>query len=443
MSALIRKVKALTFHDPLAVLDHLHDKSYTLFFDSNDNAHPAARFSFIAFDPIEIFTLNNEAPFETLSDAFGAYTINEDLSDPCPPVPFTGGLAGLFGYDLSRSLENLPDTARKEIEIPDIAVGLYTNVVAYDLQAQKAWLITHVTEDDDNVPALDITPPIQTEYTASFTPKWHSNFTQSTYETAVQNVIDYIRDGDVFQVNIAQRFTANLPPDFASYTHYKALRQINPAPFSAYMYLEDGQAIASSSPERFLELRSGHVTTKPIKGTTPRSSDLKEDKTLSDTLRNSIKNRAENTMIVDLLRNDLSKVCTPESVEVNVLCEVESFAGLHHLVSTINATLKPDHTAIDLLRACFPGGSITGAPKIRAMEIIEKLENIRRGPYCGTLAWIDFNGDMDSNILIRTLIYQQNTVCFSVGGGITLNSDPAQEYQETLDKAEKIFRSFD
>lgn len=270
---------------------------------------------------------------------------------------------------------------------------------------------------------------------------WKSNFTAAEYKKAVTQTIEYIRTGDIFQANLSQRFDAELPKNFDAFAHYMLLRSINPAPFAGFMNFGELQ-ISSASPERFLTVRGREVETRPIKGTRPRSPIPGVDRIYRNLLENSEKERAENTMIVDLMRNDLSKVCEPGSIDVARLCNIESFATVHHLVSTVRGVLGHGRKATDLLRACFPGGSITGAPKIRAMEIIEEMEQTRRGPYCGSMGYIGFNGAMDSNILIRTLVYEGQNVSLQAGGGIVADSVPQNEYQETLDKAEAMLRSF-
>ncbi|MGF1612091.1 MAG: aminodeoxychorismate synthase component I, partial [Kiloniellales bacterium] len=264
-----------------------------------------------------------------------------------------------------------------------------------------------------------------------------ANFTRPAYEAAVQRGIDYIHAGDIFQANLSQRFSARLPAGETPFMLYRRLRALNPAPFAAY--LKFGQdVIASSSPERFLKLSDGQVESRPIKGTRPRGHDAAEDEALARELLASEKDRAENVMIVDLLRNDLSRVCRDSSVAVPELCVLERYATVYHLVSTIVGELRPGKTAVDLLEASFPGGSITGAPKIRAMEIIAELEPTRRGPYCGSIGYIGFDGDMDSSIVIRTFSIHGDQVSFQVGGGIVADSRPAEEYEETLAKGRAL-----
>jgi para-aminobenzoate synthetase component 1 len=259
-----------------------------------------------------------------------------------------------------------------------------------------------------------------------------SNFSQEAYRQAFERIQHYIQEGDCYQVNLAQRFATEASGD--AWLAYRRLRQINPAPFSAYLNLPYAQ-ILSSSPERFLEVRGGRVETRPIKGTRPRLRDPQADIAQAAELGASAKDRAENLMIVDLLRNDLGKVCIPGSVETTRLFQVESFVNVHHLVSTVTGELAPGLDALDLLRAAFPGGSISGAPKLRAMEIIEELEPNRRGVYCGSVGYIGYNGDMDTNIAIRTVVVANNQARFWAGGGIVADSEWRSEYQECLDKA--------
>jgi para-aminobenzoate synthetase component 1 len=267
-----------------------------------------------------------------------------------------------------------------------------------------------------------------------------SNFTRRRYAEAVQRILDYIRAGDCYQVNLAQRFSVAVGGD--PWLLYRRLRAVNPAPFSAYLATPWGEVL-SCSPEQFLEVRGRCVQTKPIKGTRPRSPEPGEDAALRAALRASPKDRAENVMIVDLLRNDLGKSCAIGSVQVPKLCEVESFATVHHLVSTVTGTLAPGKDALDLLRGCFPGGSITGAPKRRAMEIIEELEPHRRGIYCGSIGYLGYDGSMDTNIAIRTLVISGGRARFWAGGGIVADSDWRSEYQETLDKAAAFFTALE
>jgi para-aminobenzoate synthetase component 1 len=331
-------------------------------------------------------------------------------------------------------------------------VGFYDVVLAFDQRERKAWILSSGYPESDpqgrqsraEARARALAARLATAPVAAGPPPDSrgpvaiaSNFTRPDYEAAVARVIDYIFAGDIFQANLTQRFRTELPAGLTPFTLYRRLRQLNPAPFAAY--LDFGEVvIASSSPERFLAVRDGRVETRPIKGTRPRGRSPAEDQALMGALLASEKDRAENVMIVDLLRNDLSRVCRDASVEVPELCICEAFATVFHLVSTIVGELAPGRSALDLLRSSFPGGSITGAPKIRAMEIIAGLEPTQRGPYCGAIGYLGFDGTMDSNIVIRTYALRGSTVTFQAGGGIVADSDPAEEYEESLAKARAL-----
>jgi para-aminobenzoate synthetase component 1 len=446
--------------NPLAAFAAVEHLPYSLLLDSADLGHKDGRYSFILSHPIEtieskngVCTLTNWDeqttrecdPFQILEERLKHWRDNVETVRGLPP--FQGGAAGLFGYDLGRGVEDLPQTAKDNKDMPDMAVGIYDSVIAFDHEKNQSWIITHA---DDYATArkkqdyiLGLVKNAQTPVPEESTHlDWHANFTKHEYETVIQKTIDYIKEGDIFQANIAQRFDAELPEGFEPFAHYLRLRESNAAPFACYMNLGNIQ-ISSASPERFLSSRYGQVFTQPIKGTRPVSQDPAINEATKETLVNSEKDNAENTMIVDLLRNDLSKACKADSIEVSDLCALETFASVHHLVSTIRGELAKDKTAIDLLKACFPGGSITGAPKIRAMEIIEEVEPTRRGPYCGSIGYIGFDGAMDTNILIRTLVFEEGHVSLQSGGGITVESTPGDEYQETLDKAKAMLRSFE
>jgi para-aminobenzoate synthetase component 1 len=450
----------LTGLDPLTAFAAVHDRPYSLFFDSADRTHPAARHSFVLYHPIEIIESTDGLvrvsnrdqslsfsgdPLAVLADRIAAWGAGTETREDLPP--FQGGAAGMFGYDLARGLERLPCVAADTPDMPDMAVGIYDQALAFDHDLGRAWLVVQTQREDTArtraiqlerllaaAPALS--PPVEGES------RWVADVTRSAYEDRVRQVMTRIRAGDLFQANLSRRFDADLPEGFCPFAHYMTLRRVNPAPFASYMNF-GAFKLSSASPERFVAVREGKVETRPIKGTRPRHDDPHVDALFRNDLENSAKDRAENVMIVDLLRNDLSRVCTDASVEVPGLCRIESFAQVHHFVSTVTGALRPECGPVDLLRACFPGGSITGAPKIKAMEVIESLESTRRGPYCGAMGYIGFDGAMDSAIAIRTLVYEKNRVNFRVGGGITLASVPSEEYEETLAKAEGLFRSFE
>ncbi|MEW6647096.1 MAG: aminodeoxychorismate synthase component I [Pseudomonadota bacterium] len=348
--------------------------------------------------------------------------------------PFGGGAVGYFGYDLARRFDALPAQAEDDLALPEMAVGIYDWAVVVDHAARRCWL------SGDEM-ALHQWQALsgQAAATGAFTVREapRSDLPEAAYARAFARVQHYLREGDCYQVNLAQRFCAAAEGD--AYALYVTLRRENPAPFAAWLNFPFGQVL-SASPERFLRVQGRQVETRPIKGTRPRLADPQADRAQAEALRASPKDRAENLMIVDLLRNDLGKSCAPGSVQVPQLFAVESFATVHHLVSTVSGELVAGRDALDLLRGCFPGGSITGAPKRRAMEIIEELEPHRRGVYCGAIGYIGFDGNMDTNIAIRTLVHSRGRVCFAAGGGIVTDSTAAEEYQESLDKAAALLR---
>jgi len=448
--------------DPIEAFLAVKHIPYSLLLDSADPKHAASRYSYVMCMPVETIKAKNGTitvtnwdqrlnltgdPLDIVQERLSSWISDTQGLNGLPP--FQGGAAGLFGYDLARSLEKMPENEHDKSAVPDLAVGIYDQVLAYDNLRKRSYIFTHANNEEEATKKHDyfiklITQEIEAPKYEKQTPplNWSSNFDEQSYCKAVQKTIDYIYAGDIFQANISQSFTAPRPKEtFDPFIHYRHMREVNPSPFACYMNLGDIK-ISSASPERFITIKDDIIETCPIKGTRPRSDNIVEDKNNKKELQTSEKERAENTMIVDLLRNDLSKICTPDSVEVTKLCELESFTNVHHLVSTVRAKLAKNKEPIDVLRACFPGGSITGAPKIRAMEIIDELEDVDRGAYCGSIGFIGFNGAMDTNILIRTLMYDENTITLQAGGGIVADSDPETEYQETLDKASAIFNSF-
>ena len=391
----------------------------------------------------------------------------EFATDPIPGLPpFQGGAAGYIGYDYGASLERLPRPMYDDLGIPDVVLGVYDWVIAWDHRQQRAWLIstglpatgreeravrararagavrerlqspapeTRAVRPPHNDGARGPAPPT---FAVDGHPGLRSSYPHDGYLAAVARVRDYIIAGDIFQANLSQRLEAEYAGD--PWSLYRTLRAINPAPFAAY-FEAPGLAVVSASPERFIQVSvDGAVETRPIKGTSPRGIGPEHDAHLGRALIESEKDRAENLMIVDLLRNDLSRVCVPGSVRVPELFALEHYSTVHHLVSTVVGHLAPGADAIGLLRAAFPGGSITGAPKVRAMEIIAELEPSRRGVYCGTVAYVSLTGAADSSIVIRTYLARGGRVYFSVGGGIVADSDPEAEYRETLDKARAL-----
>lgn len=358
-------------------------------------------------------------------------------------LPFAGGAVGYFGYDLARQVEVLPSIAQPQ-SVPHMMVGIYDWAVVVDHREKKACLVSHGTQAStrDNwqaicqrVDALFNTPPSKQPFTV--TSEVTSNMDYAQYSEAFKKVKQYILEGDCYQVNLAQRFSAKASGN--AWQAFQKLREVSSAPFMAYMNFGDFQVL-SGSPERFLQVVNGHVETRPIKGTTPRHDDAEIDAKNAKDLQRSLKDRAENLMIVDLLRNDISKNCAVGTVKADNLFQLQSFANVHHLVSIVTGKLEADKTAIDLLRGAFPGGSITGAPKLRSMEIIEELEPHRRGVYCGAIGYIGFDGNMDTNITIRTALYADGEVSFYAGGGIVADSELEKEYTETLDKASSMLK---
>ena len=323
-----------------------------------------------------------------------------------------------------------------------MAIGIYDWALVLDHQRHTASLVSHqrFAETAELLPhilrRLQSNPQLPPD-TFRVQGKIISNLTPDSYAAAFAQVQNYLQAGDCYQINLAQRFS--VPAFGDALAAYQMLRSLSPAPYSAFLNLPQVQ-ILCASPERFLRVQNGSVETKPIKGTRPRSNDAQQDHRLAEELRNHPKDRAENLMIVDLLRNDLGKSCEPGSVRVPKLFEVESFANVHHLVSTVEGRLAKGRDALHVLRDCFPGGSVTGAPKLRAMQIIEQLEPHRRGIYCGAIGYVGFDGNMDSNIVIRTLVYSDNEIRCWAGGGIVADSEVAAEYQETLDKASAMFK---
>lgn len=444
-------------------------------FDSASRRAELGRYSFLAADPFEFEELA-EVPLETDPFARLRDWSRKFTAEPISELPpFQGGAAGILSYELGGAWEHLPRPANNEFELPWLAVGLYDWVIAWDHELGTAWIISQgfpATGEARTRRAFERLQtvlcrlngverfgqpgrlPSRTEHVPIASPfqrssfnapncSGSSNFSREEYLQAVERVIEYIRAGDIFQANLSQRLL--FPASEDSLALYLRLRQLNAAPFAGY-FAHDDWTIASASPERFVRVQESVVETRPIKGTRRRRHRPEADLFTEDELRESEKDQAENVMIVDLLRNDLSKVCSPGSIRVPSLCAVETYETVQHLVSVVRGTLDCDSSgrqfdAWDLLAAVFPGGSITGAPKVRAMEVIAELEPTVRGPYCGSLFYVGFDGSMDSSILIRTFTARRGWIQCSVGGGIVVQSDPAAEYEETLHKAEGMLRA--
>jgi para-aminobenzoate synthetase component 1 len=376
-------------------------------------------------------------PFDLVRTALGPRLAlaPADPADGSPDLPFPGGALGYFGYDLCRRIERLPAQGPDPLGMPEMAIGIYDHALVVDQRERRTWLVGRSGASPEARALLRRLALGTIPYTPGpFTVRGPllSNMDAAAYARRFAEVQAWILAGDCYQVNLARRLGVAAEGD--PWTAYVQLRALSPAPFAAYLNLPFGRVL-SSSPERFLRLVGGQVETRPIKGTRPRGSDPTEDLRLAAELAQSPKDRAENLMIVDLLRNDLGRSCVPGTIRVPSLFEVQSYPGVHHLVSTITGRLAPDKDALDLLRGCFPGGSITGAPKIRAMQIIDALEGEARGVYCGSIAHLGFDGGLDSNIIIRTLVQAQGELRFWAGGGIVADSECTAEWEEIRVKA--------
>ena len=465
----------------------------TLFLDSAQRDPHLGRYSFVAFEPFDFVSLPTGVP-DALDLLEARLAPWRAAAIPGLP-PFQGGAAGLFGYDLGRSLERLPAPRFNEFNVPALAIGLYDTVVAWDHAENRAWIISHgfpettdegrrrrarercellrrriaavdvesqsnagsqhnaaancnagasrdldsSARNDSAIPAIAASN-LAPQFAVGELPGLTSNFSADEYRAAVRRAVDYIEAGDIFQVNLSQRLLYPARDDARRL--YQRLRRRNPAPFAGWFDLGEFQ-IVSASPERFVQVRDGRVEARPIKGTRRRSWRPEADLFAGDELQASEKDRAENVMIVDLLRNDLSRVCRPDSVRVTQLCGLEVYQYVQHLVSVVQGELAPGHSPLDLVRASFPGGSITGAPKVRAMEIIAELEPTARGPYCGSLGYLGFDGALDLSILIRSITAGRGWWQLPVGGGIVAQSDPQREYEETWHKAAGMLRALE
>lgn len=438
------------FEDSAQLFAPLASRPWAVFLDSAahvDSRH--GRFDIMAYGPVctlqtfgasttisrnGVETVSGDDPFQLLKRELGS------LLPAIDGLPFNGGALGYFSYDLARRIEKLPVLAVDGERIADMSVGIYQWAVIVDHRQRQSWLVGYDLNDDicANLKQVFSRLPLVAEscdFKVLQPPR--TNMDKGAYAAAFAKIKHYLKEGDSYQVNLTQRFASPCQGD--PWVAYSVLRRINAAPFSAYLNMPDVQVL-SSSPERFLKVTEGRVETKPIKGTRPRKADPEQDRLQIAALSASEKDRAENVMIVDLLRNDIGKSCLKGSVRVPELFAVESYATVHHLVSTVTGELAPGQHAVDLLRSCFPGGSITGAPKIRSMEIIEELEPHRRGVYCGSIGYIGFDGNMDTNIAIRTLVHNHGTIRFWAGGGIVNDSVLDEEYQECFDKAAALLQ---
>ncbi|MGI9518323.1 MAG: aminodeoxychorismate synthase component I [Pirellulaceae bacterium] len=425
------------------------DLPHLLLLESAMRHESLGRYSFLTADPVLWFDPEQEhqeigTTFDWLDRQLASFTVESHVDLP----PFQGGVAGLFGYEFNAAIEQIRATRS---DTPAVALGVYDVVIAWDHQQDACWIISQGFPERDAARRMKQaderarefvqriesvqSAPVETRRQAATTinrDELASNFTRDQYLQTIKQALDYIHAGDVFQVNIAQQLTH--PATAGSLELYAALAACNPATFAGYLDVGDSQVI-SASPERLLAVRGRHVETRPIKGTRRRTLRPEVDLAVGSQLKSSPKDRAENVMIVDLMRNDLSRICADDSVCVSQFVELESYASVLHLVSAVEGELRDDVTPSNLLRAVFPGGSITGAPKVRAMEIIADLEPTPRGAYCGSLGYFGFDGSIDFNILIRTITAQHEKWHIPVGGGIVADSDPVTEYEETWTKA--------
>lgn len=442
----VREVK-INFN-PLEVYNMFKNEVDTILLDSSKEDKNLSKFSFIGINPFMTFEArgNNSfidnvevsgEPFDVLEKLIEEYKIPQEIYSN---IPFISGAIGYISYDVCRILEDIPDRSLEDFNISDIKFIFYNNIIIFDLHNNKQY-ITSLRGSEEEIDLImdkiKNSIKIEENKVEGIKKEFVSNFNKIDYKSAITKLKNYIISGDVYIANMTQRFYTESTED--SFEIYKKLRSINKAPFSAYMNFNDFQII-SSSPERFLEVNNRKVVTRPIKGTRPRGKTKEEDIKNSLELLNSEKDKAELLMVVDLERNDLSKVCKPHSVKVTELFKLETYATVFHLVSTVEGELKDEVSAIKCIKECFPGGSITGTPKIRAMEIIEELEALKRNIYTGSIGYFDFRGNADFNIAIRTIIKKDNKAYFGVGGGITYDSNEEDEYNETLDKAKALMR---
>lgn len=446
-------IEELPYHDPNEVLGRM--PPINLAFLDSAMQHPTlGRYSYIGVDPFAMLSLPVGATASEsllLADIEHSLRVFAQPEEPHLP-PFQGGLMGYFSYDLAFLLEPAiqQGVTKQKFNYDYYQLGCFDLVLSFDHLLRKAWIIStgfpELQSDARrerakkrlnwikrhlNTPAVCFT----SARSRLAIPRCHMG--RTGYLEKIKRVMDYISQGDIFQANFARCYQAELPDGCDAMALYYILRRVNPAPFSSFFNFSPCR-ILSSSPERFIKIARDTIETRPIKGTIHRHASEKEDAQCAQILLGSAKDRAENTMIVDLMRNDLSKICLPQSIEVPQWCALESYETVHHLVSVVRGILYPGTTTTDVLKATFPGGSITGAPKIRAIEIISELETVERGPYCGAIGYIGFNGQMDTSISIRTLLVNHNRLLFHTGSGITLASDPEQEYQETVIKAQAL-----
>ena len=452
--------------DPSTIFTQLLDAPYPFWLDSSVDHQKLGRFSFMGADPF--YQLIAQGKQTTVVDFLKG--TRETENQPLFPLlhhlmsrwqrpktaglPFEAGAVGYLGYELGHQIEKFPHTTINDLQMPDAFLSFYDALLAIDHLQQKLFIIStglplsneqarkkraaarfrwleKIIQKAGSSPSPSIVP-------LHFGRHRKSNFSYEHYMKAVRRILEYISAGDIYQVNLSQRFAIDFtgnPWDF-----YRRFRTLSPAPFGTYLVTDD-HIIMSNSPERYLLINDDYIETRPIKGTRPRGETPEIDEQLRQELINSSKDQAEHIMIVDLERNDLGRIARYGSVHVPEMEIVESYANVHHLVSTVAARIDPAYSTVDCIANSFPGGSITGAPKLRSMEIIDELEPSCRGVYTGSIGYLDFSGDIDLNIAIRTALHHHNTLYFQVGGGIVADSDPQLEYEETITKAESFLKT--
>ncbi len=424
---------------------------WSMLLDSGSSSHIDARYDIVVFDPVMTLVTDDKNttvvdkkngqtntfsanPFDVLAQELARL----DFCKQDQELPFTGGALGLFGYDLGRHCESINNESAQDIELPVMAVGIYQHAIIFDRRKNTINAVSQSNhqEHDQYISTIDAHLKSRLEVKSFKTlSAWEHQIGQDEYTEKFHRVQRHLRAGDCYQINLTQRFSLSKAGD--EYAAYQALTSANETPFSAFIRLDE-YAVLSLSPERFLQTKGKLIETKPIKGTMPRSKDPIKDLALKKRLETSEKDQSENLMIVDLLRNDIGRSAVAGSVQVPKLFDIESFENVHHLVSTITAQLPDNVSPLKLLRDAFPGGSITGAPKISAMNIIDTLEPSRRSIYCGSIGYISANGNMDTSITIRTLLSTKDTMYCWAGGGIVADSTAEAEYQECFDKLASI-----
>ena len=434
--------REIIYAEPFAMTRRLKGAKALTLLESVQRHEHLGRYSFLATDPrLTLRVVDGVAHLDGIASTEAPLALLQRLLDEnrtshlANLPPFQGGWAGFISYDYGRHLEPKAKLPAFNPIAPDMEFHFFDTVIGIDHLQERAWIFAR---DEQQADALEQRlrrkqKPHEQQAVTGFA----SNFTRPDYERAINRTVEYILAGDIFQANITQTFAAPEPEGFDCYALYETLRRKNPATFAGLMDY-DSIKLVSSSPERLVRFDGKTAEARPIKGTRKRDADPARDAALIMELQASRKDRAENVMIVDLLRNDLSRVCLPGTVKVPVLCGLESYANVHHLVSVVQGDLQPGRNMADLLAAIFPGGSITGAPKIRAMEVIAELEQAPRGVYCGAMGYLGSNGHCDFNIAIRTVQVADGMVRVQGGGGITAKSQASAEYEESLTKIARI-----